>query len=386
MDHTSARSATRVKAPTGPDCRALGKRPRVLAGAAALIVLLALAISVLSHRARWVTTNDARVAADMVALSADVSGQIVATHVSSGDRVSRGDLIYEIDDREARHRLAEYEAERASLAAQIERERTRLGLVGSKTGVQVDASVAGARSARAALDAAKSELAKAEADHERAEGLFASGLFTQEALDRTRNALETARQDLRAAEAGVASAAARQREAVINKDDALLVEQDLNVLQAALARAEAQVERQKVIVSQHAITSPLDGVVDELFFDTGERTLQGFRVALLHDPEQVWIAANVKETQVRHVEIGAPVEIKVDSDPGAEVTGRVAVVRDLTLAEAALMPNPNATGVFTKITQRIPVTIDIEETNAALRPGSMVRVSIRKTHARGEGE
>jgi len=122
--------------------------------------------------------------------------------------------------------------------------------------------------------------------------------------------------------------------------------------------------------------------VDEIFFDAGERTLSGFRVALLHDPNKVWVSANIKETHVRHVEVGAAAKIKVDSAPDASVTGRVAVIRDLTVAEAALMPNPNATGVFTKITQRIPVRIELDSGDTYLRPGSMVRVSIERRKAK----
>ena len=121
--------------------------------------------------------------------------------------------------------------------------------------------------------------------------------------------------------------------------------------------------------------------MDETFFDAGERTLAGFRVALLHDPGKVWVSANIKETQVRYVKVGALAHIKVDSAPGANITGRVSVIRDLTVAEAALMPNPNATGVFTKITQRIPVRIDLDPGDTHLRPGSMVRVAIERRKA-----
>ena len=179
-----------------------------------------------------------------------------------------------------------------------------------------------------------------------------TGLVTQNVLDQAQNKLQAAQQTLRGAEARLTSSSAKEREAVISKNDASLVVQDLKILEAALERAKAQTERQKVIIEKHQVRSPINGVVDEMFFDAGERTLAGFRAALLHDPQKVWVSANIKETQVRYVKVGAPANIKVDSAPGAGVTGRVSVIHDLTVAEAALMPNPNATGVFTKITHR----------------------------------
>ncbi|MEO0982632.1 MAG: efflux RND transporter periplasmic adaptor subunit [Pseudomonadota bacterium] len=379
MDQRTATDIPTVGARTASfDWRALARRRRFVIAVVAAAVLAVWLVSWLAARAGVVATNDARIAADMVAVSADVSGRITAVRVSAGDRVAAGDLLCQIDDREARHLLAEHIAERDSLAAQIERERIRLGLVGSKSGTQVDASRADVRSARANVEAARSDLSMTESEFARAEGLFEGGWLTHDDWDEAQNRLSAAQQELRAAEARLASAAAQEREAVISQDDASIVQQDLQVLEAALAQAAAKVARQEVVVDHHQVRSPIDGVVDEVFVDPGERALQGFRVALLHDPEAVWVSANVKETQIRHVRVGAPVRIKVDSAPSAKVSGRVAVIRDLTVAESALMPNPNATGVFTKITQRIPVKILLDETDAVLRPGSMARVAIER--------
>jgi membrane fusion protein (multidrug efflux system) len=102
---------------------------------------------------------------------------------------------------------------------------------------------------------------------------------------------------------------------------------------------------------------------------------------MLHDPETVWVTANIKETDIRHIEPGAPVVIKADSAPSADIKGRVARVNETTLAEASMMPNPNANGVFTKITQRIKVKIEIDPTDVHLRSGTMVTAKIRKQRA-----
>ncbi len=131
-------------------------------------------------------------------------------------------------------------------------------------------------------------------------------------------------------------------------------------------------------MEQHTIRSPNDGVVDELFFDNGEHSLRGYRMALLHDPDAVWVSANIKETDIRHVRPSAPVQVRADSDPSHIITGRITRIHDATIGEAAMMPNPNANGVFTKITQRIRVRIDLDPTQVEMRPGTLVRVRIRK--------
>ena len=146
-----------------------------------------------------------------------------------------------------------------------------------------------------------------------------------------------------------------------------------------MRQANAQIEERKIVIAKHKIRSPIDGVIDELFFDTGERSLQGFRVALLHNPDDVWISANIKETEIRKIAVGDRVRVRVDSQPNIKITGAVSTIRELTISEMGLMPNPNATGVFTKITQRIPIRIDLDDTDATLRPGSMVRVRIERS-------
>lgn len=359
------------------------RRPRVrlgIAAGAALIVLMLLA-RFIADRAAYVSTSDARIAADMIAVSSDISGKITAQHVSVGDSVKAGDVLYTIDNREAAFTLAEYEAEAGRLRAEIAREEARIGLASSKAGSEVAARRAGTQSAAATVEAARSNLDTAQRDYDRTKGLFDRGLLPQSNLDQARNALDTARQAVRRAEADRESAAAEQRTASIEGEEVRLIELDLGVLRAALQTAEARVDAQKVILEQHTIRAPIDGVIDELFYDAGEHALRGFRVALLHDPDAVWVSANIKETDIRKIVSGADVRVKADSEPGHRIAGHVTRIHGATMAEAALMPNPNANGVFTKITQRITVRIDLDDPGVRLRPGTMVTVRIRKQDA-----
>ncbi|MCH9751392.1 MAG: efflux RND transporter periplasmic adaptor subunit [Alphaproteobacteria bacterium] len=319
----------------------------------------------------------------MIAISAEISGTITASHVRVGDRVEAGELIYEIDDREQVLQLQAQIAMRDGLLAQIVQTRMRVGLISSKSGTQIDATQADERSAMARVGAARSDQITKQEEYERIDKLFERGRVTQDALDSSANALEAAKQALRAAEADVSSASAKTRQAILSVDDSGLVAQDLQILEAQVRQANAQIEEQKIVIQKHKIRSPISGVIDELFFDTGERSLQGFRVALLHNPDDVWISANIKETEIRKIEVGNRVRVRVDSQPNTRVTGAVSTIRELTISEMGLMPNPNATGVFTKITQRIPIRIDLDDTEGQLRPGSMVRVKIARSSDSG---
>jgi len=373
--HAIDRLATQARRRQWPDRLPRARTLAAILGGLAAVILLSVWIA---GRAATVSTADARVAADMVAISTDVAGQITDLHVETGERVAAGQLLYTIDARAVRQELMEYSADAERLRAEIAREQARIGLSSSRAETEIDASRADQNSAVASVGAARAELKAAEREFERINGLFNRGLVTQTRFDEAENRLENARQDLRIAEARRNSASAEQRQAVLSGKEVALIEHNLKVLEASLARVEAQLQRQRIIIDQHEIRSPIDGVVDELFYDPGEHALAGFRVALLHNPDKVWIRANIKETEIRHVKPGAPVKVHVDSQPDAKVTGRVERIRDLTVSEAAMMPNPNANGVFTKITQRIPVKIVLDETDATLRPGTMVTVHIDK--------
>ena len=203
--------------------RLLSVKPRIVLAVLAAVIIMGLCAQWLVQRANSVTTSDARVAADMIAISAEISGTITASHVSVGDRVETGDLIYEIDDREQVLQLEAQIAQRDGLLVQIEQTRMRVGLLNSKSGTQIDATQADERSAMAGVGAARSDLTTRQEEYDRIEKLFERGRVTQDALDSSENALEAAKQTLRAARADVSSAAAKTRQAILSVEDSGLV-------------------------------------------------------------------------------------------------------------------------------------------------------------------
>tara|TARA_Y100000766_G_scaffold193790_1_gene166654 strand:+ start:51 stop:491 length:441 start_codon:yes stop_codon:yes gene_type:complete len=139
---------------------------------------------------------------------------------------------------------------------------------------------------------------------------------------------------------------------------------------------QAKLAEQRLDMSDRTIRSAIQGVVDKTFVEVGEYVTPGQRLALIHDPDVIWIDANIKETDIRKTKVGDKVEVSVDAYPDRQFTGTVKVIGNATTAEFALLPSPNPSGNFTKITQRLPVRIAIDQQQRLLRPGMMVEIKI----------
>ena len=124
------------------------------------------------------------------------------------------------------------------------------------------------------------------------------------------------------------------------------------------------------------ILSGINGIIDNTFVEEGEYVRPGTRLLMLHDPDNVWVAANVKETEISRFGVGSTAAITVDAYPDLKLSGRVTWIGPAATSQFALLPNPNPSGNFTKVTQRVPVRIDIEGARELLRPGMMVEVAI----------
>ncbi|MCB1744831.1 MAG: HlyD family secretion protein, partial [Gammaproteobacteria bacterium] len=178
-------------------------------------------------------------------------------------------------------------------------------------------------------------------------------------------------------------AMAEREESLARLEDARAERARLTVLDREIEglahrRAEllGRIEQQKLDLADRVIRSPGAVVVDRLFVEAGEFVSPGQRIALVHDPEQVWVEANIKETQIRRLRLGLQVEVTVDAFPDEAFVGRVDNIGSSTTGSFALLPTPNPSGNFTKITPRLPVRIAVEQREQRLRPGMMVEVRI----------
>ncbi len=329
------------------------------------------------HRALTVVVlDDARIAGDMISLASRVPGWVTEVRVIAGDAAARGTLLVRIDDRDSRLNLQEIEARLASLTTRQAELEARLAMVDRQTSSQRAAQQARLEVARAALAVALSERGFAEAEFGRAGQLIGSGAATRQRYDQVRTTLETARQKVLSATAEISNAEALLAVAEAAREEMQVLRRQLEALEPQRREITAQRDRALLDLRDRSIVMPFDGTVDRRFVDPGEYVTAGQRLLLLHDPSEVRVEANVKETEIRYFHPGTRVKVTVDAYPGRRFEGVVERVITAATSEFALLPTPNPSGNFTKITQRLPIRIRLRELprDGALRPGMMVLV------------
>jgi membrane fusion protein (multidrug efflux system) len=369
-----ANSPTASNGPSTPGARR--GRGRILALVGVVAVVLA-GVAVWTY-ARWahVTENDARIRADMITISSRVDGWVTARPVTDGEKIHSGESLVVIDQREAALRLAELRAKLESVRLQQKRSATQLHMT-ETTGPD---AVAAAKARREAVEAnqrsAASRLDEAQRDFARADAMVGR-IVSRELWDQRQTQLRQAENNERSAtaELAAADAALADAEAKLGDIDALRAEVDSLAQDAA--QIEAQIRQKEIDLDDRELRSPIDGVVDEKFVQPGEYVIPGQRLFIVHDPKGVWIDADIKETKLTSLKPGQPVEISVDAFPKRQFSGRIERIGAAATSEFALLPSPNPSGNFTKITQRVPVRIAVHQPDDdPLRPGMMVEVDI----------
>jgi len=155
-------------------------------------------------------------------------------------------------------------------------------------------------------------------------------------------------------------------------------------LRSILARAgrvaiEAERRLKEIDLAHRTIDASFDGIVDATFVDVGEYVTPGTRLVMYHAPENVWIDANVKETEFSRLRVGSRASITVDAFPGRTFEGEVIGMGGAATSQLALLPSPNPSGNFTKVTQRLPIRVSIDADGVELRPGMMVEIYVDVT-------
>lgn len=358
-------------------------RRRIPSGSNLLVIALTVAAALwglwwLYDRLSNVYVLDARISSDMLLLSSQVSGWVVEVPVGESQRVAAGEVLVRIDDRRARAHLAELDAAVDVLDANIDALTARIDLVDHRSQSKLDAARARLQAVESELAAARGDLEVADADWQRAGPLRERNLLSQQEFEEIRNTYRSAVQAVRRREADVATARADLAEAEADRAEVNVLRSELRALRERRVQALRQLEQAQTELDYHTITSPIGGVVDELFIDQGEHVSASQRVLVMHDPGRIWVKANVKETDLRHFAPGDRVTVNVDAYPGPR-EGVIRRIGDAATSQFALLPNPNPSGNFTKITQRLEVTIDLAEPDERLKPGMMVEVKIPRS-------
>jgi membrane fusion protein (multidrug efflux system) len=351
-------------------------RPRFIAIAAA--VLLAVAYGGRELYLRWthIYEYDARVMADIVTMSSRAEGWVMEMPALEGKRVATGDVVVKIDDRAAKLRVDAIRAQIDGVRAERTRLRAERRLYLDQTDAMAHTRTSAVHARGRAMEALKADLDLAKIELERDKTLFERHVGNERTLQQAQAAVIKLQNQLRQLQAEQEQAEGSLEEAKAEAEKLNVIDAQIAALDHQVANLAAQMHQQMVDVDERTIRSPVPAVIDRTFVLPGEYVASGQRILLLHNPDEVWIEANIKETQVGQVKLGQNVVVSVDAYPDDRFVGKVSLIGSATTARFALLPTPNPSGNFTKITQRVPVRVKMVDMPKPLTPGMMVEVDI----------
>jgi membrane fusion protein (multidrug efflux system) len=331
-----------------------------------IIFLLALGVLLLITT-RWRTwetnaarqsTDDAYLQSDLTPIAAHVAGYIREMPVQDFERVRKGQLIAQLVDDDYKATVAQLSAGVAAAAAQIGTITAQRGLQGSNV-----------QAAQAAISAVLANIEQNKRDVARQQKLLSTGSSTAEAGERLKTTSEQLAAQLQQARAQ-ASAAEHQL---------VVLDAQKTQAQAALGAQQAALDVARINLGYTQIRAPEDGVLGQRQLKPGQLVGVGGQITSLTPLPRIWVLANYKETQLTHMDVGAPATISVDAFPGHTLRGKVLAFAPGAGSQFALLPPDNATGNFTKVVQRVAVKISVDEADGLidrLRPGMSVVATV----------
>ncbi|WP_323716684.1 HlyD family secretion protein [Paracoccus aminovorans] len=320
-----------------------------------LVVIGALAIAAgagmwfwWQHSARYPSTDDAYLTANIVTVAPQVGGRVVQVDVAENQHVAAGAALFTIDDTELRAQVA---------AAQAQLDIAMQGSGASHAGVaQAEAQLASARAARS----------NAQLSYDRQAALFAKGDVAKAARDQAQTALDQAVAGVAAAEAALK--AAQDQFGQGGSDN------------ASVRAAQAALDQAKLALGYSRVTAPATGWVSNISLRPGQVVSAGQALFSLVEDQGWWVQANFKETDLDRIRPGQPATIRIDMYPGVKLKGHVQSIGAGSGASFSLLPPENASGNWVKVTQRFPVRVVLDERPAdpafQLRTGASTTVTV----------
>ena len=374
-----------------------------------LVVLVVVAVAVWWHSTFSEDTDDAQVNGHLIQVSSRIAGQVIKVDVEENQVVKAGDTIAELDPKDFDVAVENAEAALAIARANAAAANVNVPLTSINTGSTLrssDADVSGAHAgvqqaqqqlagATATVAQAQANLTKADADLARYKPLVEKDVISKQqwdaavaADDGAKAALANAQAAESAAADGVRAARDREGQSEAQHKAAETGPQQVEVqnarakaAQAQVEQAQAQLDQAELNLSYTKIVAPANGIITRKSVEIDQNVSTGQNLLTLVSLNDLWITANFKETQLRHMSAGEPVEIEVDAT-GKTYHGKVTQIGGATGSVLSLFPPENATGNYVKVVQRIPVRIDFsdlknEDPNQLLRPGLSVEPKVR---------
>jgi membrane fusion protein, multidrug efflux system len=362
-------------------------------GTPLIVLLLAIAIIVTITR-NWngweggraeQATNDAYVRGDLTPLSTKVPGLVREVNVNDYQQVHKGEVLVQLDDDDYKAQVAQAAAGVEAAKAALENNRRQRELQDAK----IDRAVAGIDQAKAQITAAQAgkeavqaEVTRARAERARQEALFKTNSTTQQTVEKAVADEENFSAQYASSDADLAQARTLLRSNELateaeRRSKAVLESQEMQLV-ADLHAKEAALEVAQVNLGYTRVLAPADGTVGERQVRPGQLVSPGTQVMTFVENVR-WVEANFRETQLTNIKIGDPAEIRVDVYPGQVIKGRVLEIAPASGSQFALLPPDNATGNFTKVVQRVPVKIALDDSSltSQLRPGLSAVVTVR---------
>jgi membrane fusion protein, multidrug efflux system len=298
------------------------------------------------------STDDAFVAARSFSVAPKVGGYVTNVPVTDNQHVNTGDVLAQIDDRDYRIAIDQAQAQVAAGRANIDNIQA-----------QIDSQHQQIDQARAQLDQADAQLKFAQQEEARAKDLVDKGAGTVQREQQTRSDQQSQQANQTRAKAALAAAELGVK----------TLEAQLESARASLQQAQAQLDQANLNLQYTRVTAAQPGRVAKLSGAAGTFATPG-QSLMMFVPDDIWIVANYKETQLRDMRPGQPVEFTIDAYPGRKLTGRVVSVQPGSGTAFSLLPAENATGNFVKVVQRVPVKIVVDNwpSDVAIGPGMSV--------------
>ena len=289
------------------------------------------------HARKYASTDDAFVDAHIVRIAAQTSGQLTRVVDKDNRHVNQGQLLAVIEPGQPEAQLAEAQAGVAQADAAIEQAEAK-----------AVSALAAERQAAASAVAPAAQALRAADDYRRYAAL--------KKLDPAAAATTQVEQARTESRAQAAQADAAQRQVDQAHADLLAARKDVKAAEAQRKAAQARVQQAQVVNNYLRITAPVNGQVVNRQVDVGSYVSPGQQLLAIV-PDEMWVTANFKETQLKHMRVGQPAEIKIDAYPGVKFHGHVDSIQHGAGQAFALLPPQNATGNYVKVVQRVPVRI-----------------------------
>jgi membrane fusion protein (multidrug efflux system) len=361
------------------------------------------------HSTYYENTDDAQVDGNLVQISARIKGYISQVNVQDNQRVEKGQVLVEIDPRDAQAALSQGEAALATAKANYEAALANVPITTLSTGATLSGAAADVRGALSTiaqsekqLDAAQAQVLSAEADNTKAQldlkrytplvqrdvvsrqqydAVVATAASKKAQLAAAQANLQGARAQVQVANDRLASARANYNSAGTGPKQVAAQRAKADAAAAQVQEAEAALDTDRLNLGYTKITAPDSGIVNQKTAQVGQNVSAGQTLMTLIPLSNIWITANFKETQLDHMRPGQLATFTVDAYGGRTYHAKVTQIGGATGSMLSLFPPENATGNYVKVVQRVPVRLDLtnpkEDNDRLLRPGMSVEPKVR---------